>query len=611
MGFQQLLVLQGVLHQRRQRVVRPLRGLLAQALVQADDFLHQGGEEASGQHPLLGQQGLQVQAELVALVAQLREFALVGLQVEQRRVDAVQRVFLVVPLVDGGDHLVGRLGFLVEVVQVVLHRVEEVQDRLVDAEGGPAAVEVVAQRVELRVELFGAHRGAEQFALALEQALVGLQVEQALVVLAVVVLGLGGQFEQQLAVVLLVVGQQPLLLADLLQAQVEHVLAVLHQGQYLVDHALLEQAFLLRDDALAEQVFQVLQLAALQQRGVVAHLGQQRLLGRQRQHFLRRQAELPGGGALHLGDGVLHEGIAGQVVPQHVDLVEHGEQAGLGVLVELADVVAPDFHVAGGHPGVGGEQEDDRLGVGQHRQGQLRLAAEGVEAGGVEDAQALAQQRMVEVDQRVAPGRHQHQAGLAGAFQGVRVEAELDRLFDRHRLGLRHLGEGLDHVGRVAEVQGDVHPVPGNALELRDAGLGQARLDRQQADVGAFRARVEEQFGGAHGGAPGLRGQHALAVGGEEQAVDQLGLAARELADEGQGDVVGAQQAQGGVQARLDALGAQSVLHQPAAIAGDLAHQLAFPGHVGPDLLTETFHAHPDSPLDSRPAGRGKGNCVA
>ena len=199
----------------------------------------------------------------------------------------------------------------------------------------------------------------------------------------------------------------------------------------------------------------------------------------------------------------------------------------------------------------------------------------------------------------MAPGRHQHDARLAGAFQHVRVEAQLNGLLHRHRLGLGHLGKGLDHVVRVAEVQGDIHPVPGNTLELRHAGFGRAGLDRQQTDIGVFRARVEKQLGGAHGGAPGLGRQHALAVFGEEQAVDQLGLAARILADKGQGDVVGAQQFEGALQLGLNGVGIEAVVDQPAAIAGDLAHQFALPGHVGGDLLTETFHAHPGSPGES------------
>ena len=70
-GFQHLLVFQGVLHQRHQGIAGPLLGFLAQALVQADDFLHQCGEKAPAQGGLVAKQGLQVQAEAVSLALQL------------------------------------------------------------------------------------------------------------------------------------------------------------------------------------------------------------------------------------------------------------------------------------------------------------------------------------------------------------------------------------------------------------------------------------------------------------------------------------------------------------------------------------------------------------
>jgi hypothetical protein len=280
MGFEHLLVFQAVLHQRHQGVAGPLLDVLAQALVQADDFLHQGGEEAPGQAALFGQQGFQLQAELIGLALLLLEFAQVAANLELRRIDAMQRVLQVVPLVDGGDHLVGHLGIVLQVVQVVFHRAEELQDGLVDAEGGPAAGEVPAHREQVRVEALGPGGDAQQLALTLEQTLVGLQAEQAPVVLAVVLLGLGGQLEQQLAVVLLMVAEQGMLLVDLLQAQVERVLAVLQQRQDLAHHATFDQALLLRDDTLAQQVLQVAHLAAREQRRVLAYLGQQRLFGR-------------------------------------------------------------------------------------------------------------------------------------------------------------------------------------------------------------------------------------------------------------------------------------------------------------------------------------------
>ena len=201
-----------------------------QALVQADHFLGQGGEEAPGQAALFGEQGLQVQAELVALFLQFLQLAQVTLNLELRRIDTAQRAFFVMPAIDGCNHLVGHVGFVLQVVQILLDGAEEMQDGLVDAQGGPAAGEIAAHLAQVFLQAFGARGVAQQLTLTLQQALVGLQTEQALVVQAMVFLGLGGQLEQQLAIVLLVVAEQRQLFADLFQAQIEHVLAVVQQG---------------------------------------------------------------------------------------------------------------------------------------------------------------------------------------------------------------------------------------------------------------------------------------------------------------------------------------------------------------------------------------------
>jgi len=108
---------------------------------------------------------------------------------------------------------------------------------------------------------------------------------------------------------------------------------------------------------------------------------------------------------------------------------------------------------------------------------------------------------VVEVDHGVTPGRDQYGIATAAVFQAGRVEAQLNRLFHRHGLGQRDLGEGFGHALRVVRVEWEIEPESRCALELRDAGVFQARLDGQQADVGAFRTRIEQQFGGAHGGA--------------------------------------------------------------------------------------------------------------
>ena len=70
----------------------------------------------------------------------------------------------------------------------------------------------------------------------------------------------------------------------------------------------------------------------------------------------------------------------------------------------------------------------------------------------------------------------------------------------------------------------------GNALKARQAGLAATGLDGQQAHAARLAQFVEEDLGGAHGGASRGRGQQSLAVLVVEQGVDKFGLAAGELA---------------------------------------------------------------------------------
>ena len=61
--------------------------------------------------------------------------------------------------------------------------------------------------------------------------------------------------------------------------------------------------------------------------------------------------------------------------------------------------------------------------------------------------------------------------------------------------------------------------------------------------------------------------------------------------------MIGTQDLQRAFEFGLNGLGVEPVMFQPATITRDLAHQFAFPGDVSVNLLAETFHAHPGSPL--------------
>ena len=108
---------------------------------------------------------------------------------------------------------------------------------------------------------------------------------------------------------------------------------------------------------------------------------------------------------------------------------------------------------------------------------------------------------------------------------------------DRHALDLRHARKRFAHLLGDAEVERERHPLVGVVLEFGDRRILEPRLDRQQADRRRPR-RVVQELGRAHRRAARRRRQQPLAEIGEEDRVDQLGLAARELGDERDDELV-------------------------------------------------------------------------
>jgi len=155
-------------------------------------------------------------------------------------------------------------------------------------------VTAAAQTGQVLLQALGAYGRAEQFALALQQVLIGAQFEQAFVVAIVVVAGARGQFQQHLPVAFLVIVQQRALLVDLFAAQLQHLLAVVQQGEHLAYHLFFQQVLFLRQDTRGQQLLQRFELAALEQRLIAAHLAQQGLLGRQRQYLGTVDAQFVG-----------------------------------------------------------------------------------------------------------------------------------------------------------------------------------------------------------------------------------------------------------------------------------------------------------------------------
>ena len=317
-------------------------------------------------------------------------------------------------------------------------------------------------------------------------------------------------------------------------------LALLLQRQHAVlDHAA-DHLAAPGQQFVEQGVFQPLQAAGGKCCLVTMHAGGERLPRREGEHPIVADPQRGGGvGALALHLGGHGVGIQ-QRIGQRVDLVEHHE----ALAAAVTQMVAPHRQVRPGDAGVGCQQKHRRMRRRQQRQRELGLGTDGVQPGGVEHHQAALEQRVRVVDQCMAPGRHlDHVVRVQRrVVLGVLVAPEAQRagLGQRHLL---HPGDGLQRVGqRGAVAHRQRHLVPQLGLFTQ----GQHRLaagaggDRQQRQRGRL-LRVPGQFHRAHGGAPRCGRQHTPAGVGEEQRVDQLRLAARELGDEGHHQPVGRQ----------------------------------------------------------------------
>ena len=154
-----------------------------------------------------------------------------------------------------------------------------------------------------------------------------------------------------------------------------------------------------------QRVLELGQPALFEQRVVAVDLGDEALLRRDRVDLRRRQAEQRRRRrdlAIDLG-GDRRRGL--ELVPQAVDLVEDHEPPGLLRGVVAGKMAIPHVEVGLRHAGVGGQHEQDGVRVRQEVQRELRLGADRVQSRRVEDDEALLQQRMREVDDRVAPAR--------------------------------------------------------------------------------------------------------------------------------------------------------------------------------------------------------------
>ena len=143
--------------------------------------------------------------------------------------------------------------------------------------------------------------------------------------------------------------------------------------------------------------------------------------------------------------------LAFEFVPQAIDLV-HDDEPGAACTMNRGYVLTPDFNVGPGDAGVGRQQKEHGMRVGQHGERQFGLGADGVEPGRVEYDQALLEQRVGEVDEGMTPARNGNAAVLrqcAGGFLVGRVDEPVGfgrAGIDRHGVGKAH--QGGAHLGR-------------------------------------------------------------------------------------------------------------------------------------------------------------------
>ena len=114
----------------------------------------------------------------------------------------------------------------------------------------------------------------------------------------------------------------------------------------------------------------------------------------------------------------------------------------------------------------------------------------------------------------------------------------------------------------------NVDPFVGVVLELRDGRVLEARLDRQEPDRRRAR-RVVQELGRAHRrAARRSTGRSRCAEVGEEDRVDELRLAARELGDEGDDELVLVQPLEQLLDAQVDLRVGQVLLRSQSCSVG-------------------------------------------
>ncbi len=341
--------------------------------------------------------------------------------------------------------------------------------------------------------------------------------------------------------------------------------------------------------------FQRPDAAALENGSIALYFAEQCFLCRNGIDVALRDPEVPGRFVDLAVDLPLYFVPVTQIVPQPVDLVEY-DQATLGrAALGVADVFLPDLDVGFSHTGIRCQDKQHRMRARKQTQCQLRFGAERIEAGCIENDKTLFQQRVRKINDRMSPSGDFHHAVcsevhavLAFFLSDVQTHGLCD--FPRHGLDLGDVLQCLGNLLRGIHVQREGGPLVGKSLEFGDGGTADTGLDRQQTDVRAI-TWLADQLGRTHGGATGARRQDPLTESGKENGINELGLAAGELRDKGDVELVVAQRRKYLVQTLIDLRVGNLLRAQPAAECGDRIEQTRAPGAVSLKLPFYAVHS--------------------
>ena len=175
--------------------------------------------------------------------------------------------------------------------------------------------------------------------------------------------------------------------------------------------------------------------------------------------------------------------------------------------------------------------------------GQFWLCANRIQSGGVEDNQALFEQRMRDINQRMPPTGHLHPPLriLARVVFGRFVVPKTERLglINAHLDNFRDLLECCGQLLRVVHIQVNSRPLLRGMAPLHQRLAFQACFDGQQSEARRHIA-IPAQLGRAHCRSARACRHDPAAIGCKKDRVDQLGFATGEFCDEGHHDLIGA-----------------------------------------------------------------------